>query len=106
MNATEYIKVYHNNGRHLKVGSGTWDKAREEATKALAKHADPLPGDENVELEIYTHGQKTTVKSRNWSEILIKMGNADATPHIILVVGLVMWVAFAQLVMPFMMGMT
>jgi len=101
---TEYIKIYHNNGRHLQIGSGTWPKARDEAAAALKRSRQGHHGDESVELQLYMHGQRTVVKTRTWHEILVKMGDADASTHIVFVFAMVAWIAAAQLLLPMLGG--
>lgn len=111
MTAAEYFKTYACNGRRVKIEQmcGPWAAVRSidpattpEYRKELAHaHKNHSTADFRIELEQWTHGVKTVYAGVDWHEIMRKMGDSDASAHLLVVLGLTAWVAVMQLCMQF-----
>lgn len=101
--SNDYLKLYHLNGRRVKVASGSWPQIK-------SAHIPPLKhSDESYELVGYIGGSNFKFASGDWDAIRSKMEgagqyvrkkmNADCSDLMILAFGLTAWIALVQIVL-------
>lgn len=92
--ACDHLKLFHNNGRRVKIASGSWEQVRS-SDKPPVRHG------ESFTIMAWTRGDlHTTITAPSWEGILeqmrLKLGfdeNEDASVHVFFALGLLSWAA-------------